>query len=68
MVMAERASEVAITGRPADDVRSSYLDGIPLGRFCDPDDVGALAAFLVGPGAAYLTGQAICTNGGSVLR
>lgn len=68
MVMAERASEVAITGRAADDVRASYLDGIPLGRFCDPEDVGALAAFLVGPGAAYLTGQAICTNGGSVLR
>ncbi len=68
MVLAERRSEVAITGTSAHDVRQSYLDGIPVGRFCDPADVGAAVAYLAGPGASYVTGQSICVNGGSVLR
>lgn len=68
MVLAERASEVAITGSSPDDVRRAYLDGIPAGRFCQPADVGELVAFLVRPGAAYITGQALCVNGGSVLH
>ena len=50
MVMAERRSEVAITGDPSDDVRASYLANIPLGRFCTPEDAGALVAWLVEPG------------------
>lgn len=68
MVMAERVSEVSITGLSPDAVRRSYLDGIPIGRFCDAADVGAAVAFLAGPGASYVTGQSICINGGSVLR
>lgn len=68
MVLAERVSETTLTGRTSDDVRAGYLDGIPAGRFCEPSDVGAVVAFLAGPGAAYLTGQSICVNGGSVLR
>ena len=68
MVLAERRSEVSITGDAADDVRASYLANIPLGRFCTPDDTGALVAWLVSPGAGYVTGQIICNNGGSVLH
>ncbi len=68
MVLAERASETALTGSTADAVRAAYLDGIPAGRFCEPSDVGAVVAFLAGPGASYLTGQSLCVNGGSVLR
>jgi meso-butanediol dehydrogenase/(S,S)-butanediol dehydrogenase/diacetyl reductase len=68
MVFAERDSEVAFTGASHDAVRRSYLDNIPAGRFCTPDDVGAAVAYLVSPGAAYVTGQSICINGGSVLR
>jgi NAD(P)-dependent dehydrogenase (short-subunit alcohol dehydrogenase family) len=68
MVIAERVSEVALTGATADGVRGSYLDGIPAGRFCDPADVGAAVAFLASAGASYVTGQSICINGGSVLR
>jgi acetoin reductase-like protein len=68
MVLAERASEVGVTGRSPDEVRRSYLDGIPVGRFCTPEDVGACVAYLASPSAAYLTGQSVCINGGSVLH
>lgn len=68
MVLAERAAEMTLLAASANDVRQSYLDAIPLGRFCDPADVGAVVAFLAGRGAAYLTGQSICINGGSVLH
>jgi NAD(P)-dependent dehydrogenase (short-subunit alcohol dehydrogenase family) len=68
MVAAERVSESALTDRSVDEVRTAYLEGIPAGRFCTADDVGALVAYLASPGAAYVTGQTICVNGGSVLH
>jgi meso-butanediol dehydrogenase/(S,S)-butanediol dehydrogenase/diacetyl reductase len=68
MVFAERATESRLTNASLGDVRGSYLAGIPSGRFCTPDDVGALVVYLASPGAAYVTGQSICVNGGSVLH
>jgi meso-butanediol dehydrogenase/(S,S)-butanediol dehydrogenase/diacetyl reductase len=68
MVLAERRSEVGITGLESDAVRNGYLESIPLGRFCTPDDSGALVAWLASPGAAYVTGQIILNNGGSVFH
>jgi NAD(P)-dependent dehydrogenase (short-subunit alcohol dehydrogenase family) len=37
---------------------------IPAGRFATPADIGALAAFLISPGAAYITGATIAVDGG----
>jgi NAD(P)-dependent dehydrogenase (short-subunit alcohol dehydrogenase family) len=37
---------------------------IPAGRFATPVDIGALAAFLISPGAAYITGATIPVDGG----
>jgi meso-butanediol dehydrogenase/(S,S)-butanediol dehydrogenase/diacetyl reductase len=68
MVLAERRSEVAITGRSPEEVRASYLANIPLGRFCEPEDAGALVAWLAGESASYVTGQVFLINGGSVLH
>jgi NAD(P)-dependent dehydrogenase (short-subunit alcohol dehydrogenase family) len=68
MVLAERESETTVTGRSLSEVRDAYLSSIPAGRFCTPDDVGALVAYLTSPAAAYLTGQSICVNGASVLH
>jgi 3-oxoacyl-[acyl-carrier protein] reductase len=37
---------------------------IPVGRFGEPEEVAAAVAFLVSPGAAYITGEVISINGG----
>jgi NAD(P)-dependent dehydrogenase (short-subunit alcohol dehydrogenase family) len=37
---------------------------IPLGRLAEPDDVGALCAFLASPSAGYLSGALIPLHGG----
>ena len=40
---------------------------IPLGRVGQPHEVAAVAVFLAGPGASFMTGQVIDPNGGSVM-
>jgi 3-oxoacyl-[acyl-carrier protein] reductase len=37
---------------------------IPAGRFGEPEEVAAAVAFLVSPGAGYITGEVISINGG----
>ena len=47
------------------DARRDALVGlIPLGRFGEPADVAALAAFLASDAARYITGQVLCVDGG----
>lgn len=41
---------------------------IPLGRMGAPQDMANLVRFLVGPGATYITGQTIHSNGGAYLN
>ncbi|MGB4827309.1 MAG: SDR family oxidoreductase [Paracoccaceae bacterium] len=40
---------------------------IPLARFGQPEEVARLALFLAGEGGAYVTGQGLGINGGSVM-
>jgi len=41
--------------------------GFPLGRVCEPEDIGNLFAFLASPAGSYITGQSIMVEGGSTL-
>jgi len=68
MVLAERDAETHFTDRSAQEVRQAYLDAIPVGRFCEPSDAGALVAWLAGPSTSYLTGQILLINGGSIVH
>lgn len=40
---------------------------IPVGRLGDPEDIGAMAVFLSGPTAGFVTGQAVVIDGGQTL-
>ena len=44
--------------------RATMERQIPAGRFAAPQDVAALAAFLMGEGAAYITGAVLPVDGG----
>jgi 3-oxoacyl-[acyl-carrier protein] reductase len=39
----------------------------PLGRRGEPEDVASAVRFLCGPGARYITGQALHVNGGGYM-
>jgi 3-oxoacyl-[acyl-carrier protein] reductase len=57
------AMTAAIEAEPAMEERLSRR--IPLGRIGDPErDIGSAVAFLVGPGARYITGQTLGVDGG----
>jgi 3-oxoacyl-[acyl-carrier protein] reductase len=57
------AMTAAIEADPAMEQRLARR--VPLGRIGDPEqDIGAAVAYLVGPGARYITGQTLGVDGG----
>jgi 3-oxoacyl-[acyl-carrier protein] reductase len=47
-----------------DDRLDGIREGIPLGRFADPDEVAGLVRYLASDEAGYITGEVIDVNGG----
>jgi NAD(P)-dependent dehydrogenase (short-subunit alcohol dehydrogenase family) len=47
-----------------DAARRRIMSRTPMGRFGDPDEVAAIALFLAGDQASYVTGQCIYADGG----
>lgn len=56
--------ETDMTACLSEEVKKAYLSSIPLGRLGQAEEVGQLAAFLAGDGAAYITGQVLSVDGG----
>ena len=56
--------ESAMTQALPEDVRQTYLEGIPLKELGTPEDVAEAVKFLVSENARYITGQIIHVNGG----
>ena len=53
------------TGRSVEELSAQRGAAIPLRRFGQPDEFGAVCAFLCSVHAAYLTGQNILIDGGA---
>ncbi len=54
-----------MSGGLIEKFESQMLEGIPLGRFGNPEDLKGVAIFLASPAAAYITGQTIVVDGGA---
>ncbi|KAA8880604.1 SDR family oxidoreductase [Nocardia colli] len=54
----------ANSGRTVEQVRAASRSRIPVGRYGRPDELGAVAAFLCGEPASYVTGGLIRCDGG----
>ncbi len=50
-----------------DDQREAIFKDIPANRLGQPEEIAATVAFLVGDGAAYITGETIHVNGGMYM-
>jgi NAD(P)-dependent dehydrogenase (short-subunit alcohol dehydrogenase family) len=46
------------------DIRASYHDAIPLGRYGTPEEIAAAVGFLCSAQAAYINGQVLAVDGG----
>ena len=49
-----------------EEVQKQTIARIPLGRYGDPAEVGRMAAFLLSPAAAYVTGAIVAVDGGMI--
>jgi 3-oxoacyl-[acyl-carrier protein] reductase len=58
-----RATEFGIS---AEQQRQNVSQGIPLGRYGEPAELGRAAAFLLSPAASYITGVSLQVDGGLV--
>ena len=62
------ATEI-MEGIPRDgEVYDSYIENTPMADVGQPEDVGHLARFLIGPESRWITGQCINIDGGHSLR
>jgi 3-oxoacyl-[acyl-carrier protein] reductase len=56
--------KAAASGRPQAEIEAQMRAEIPLGRFAQPDEVGAVIAFLASPAAGYVSGVSMPVDGG----
>lgn len=63
-VVAPGFIDTEMTAELSQDLRKTYLAGIPAGRFASPDEVASVVRFIASQDAAYITGAVIPVDGG----
>ena len=51
-------------GSSVKEIEDEMISNVPLRRFADPEEVGAVAAFLASPASSYLNGLNLPVDGG----
>lgn len=59
--------EARLRGISEEQVLDSYVRDTPMGRLELPEDVARVVAFLAGPDAGFVTGEAVSVNGGAYM-
>ncbi len=59
--------ETDMTDVMTEDQKEKILGNVMLGRFGKPEEVGKLAVFLASESGAYITGQVITIDGGTII-
>ena len=52
-------------GKSIEELRQQHQAAVPAGRFGNPQEFGAICAFLCSQQAAYMTGQNVLADGGA---
>ena len=52
---------------PGSPGEARYLDGVPMRRFGQPEEIAAAIAFFLGDEAGFVTGQTLYVDGGASL-
>lgn len=63
-IATDRVAELDALSGDADEARASAEATIPLGRYGEPEEFGAVVAFLLSQAASYLTGVMLPVDGG----
>jgi 3-oxoacyl-[acyl-carrier protein] reductase len=65
-IATDRVRELDARSGDPDEVRARLSEHIPLRRYCEPEEFGRAAAFLLSPAASYITGAMIPVDGGAI--
>jgi NAD(P)-dependent dehydrogenase (short-subunit alcohol dehydrogenase family) len=53
-------------GVTSEDIERRYVEGVPLKRANEPEDIAAMVVFLASPGSRNITGQSLNVDGGLI--
>jgi NAD(P)-dependent dehydrogenase (short-subunit alcohol dehydrogenase family) len=57
-------AKAELMGQPWEEFEANVLRGVPLGRWCSPEDVAGAVAYLASDEAAFITGETLNVTGG----
>jgi 3-oxoacyl-[acyl-carrier protein] reductase len=55
-----------MNGHKSDQQQKIEASHVPMGRLCEPADVGSLVTYLLSPGAGFVSGQVVGLSGGQL--
>lgn len=62
------ATDVNQAARQDLQINQQFLAGVPLKRWGEPDEIGALAVFLASDASSFITGAAVVIDGGRTAQ